>query len=689
MPPIVPDPRDRIRSGGRRPARAKAAKGRTAKWLPTLKWPQLPNLRRGTGAAAGWPRRALGFAAKWALVAAIWGGIAVGGIIAWYASDLPDIDKALSPTRRPAITVLAADGTTLATVGDDFGDALSVVQLPPQLPLAVLAAEDRRFYSHFGIDVFGMIRAMFVNLQAGGIVQGGSTISQQAAKNLFLTHERTIKRKVQEVLLALWLEQRFNKDQILAIYLNRAYFGAGTYGVDAASRKYFGRSAREVSLYQAAMLAGLLKAPSRLNPIAHPEAAAVRTKLVLTTMVDSGFLNADDVRYALQQSDSAVVAKRSLPAGRYFVDWVAAQLPSFVGDRDRDLIVRTTLDLRLQRQAEARLAEMIGSPAARKAKAGQAAAVVLAPDGAIRAMVGGDDYDDSPFNRATQALRQPGSAFKPFVYAAGLEAGLSPDSRMVDSPLQVAGWRPENFSHRYEGDVSLRYALAQSINTVAVQVGEYAGGRRIVDVARRLGITANLVATPSIALGTSEVSLLELTGAYAAFASGGIGVWPYGIEQVTDRDGRRVYVRSGDGPGRVLSRQTAAQMTEMMVAVVESGTGRAARFGRPIAGKTGTSQNFRDAWFVGFSGDLVAGVWMGNDDDTPMRKVTGAGLPAQLWRAVMADAHAGRAARPLPTIEPQEMPTPVGTPPAASVADDDGRASEPDFWDRLIRVFGG
>ncbi len=563
------------------------------------------------------------------------------------------------------------------------------MQLPPQLPLAVLAAEDRRFYSHFGIDVLGMIRAMFVNLQAGGVVQGGSTISQQAAKNLFLTHERTIKRKVQEVLLALWLEQRFNKDQILAIYLNRAYFGAGTYGVDAASRKYFGRSAREISLYQAAMLAGLLKAPSRLNPIANPEAAAARTKLVLTTMVDSGFLNADDVRYALQQSGSAVVARRSLPAGRYFVDWVAAQLPSFVGDRDRDLIVRTTLDLRMQRQAEMHLAEMIASPAARKAKAGQAAAVVLEPDGAIRAMVGGDDYDDSPFNRATQALRQPGSAFKPFVYAAGLEAGLNPDSRMIDLPLQVAGWRPENFSHRYEGDVSLRYALAQSINTVAVQVGEYAGGRRIVDVARRLGITANLVATPSIALGTSEVSLLELTGAYAAFASGGIGVWPYGIEFVTDRDGRRVYVRSGNGPGRVLSRQTAAQMTEMMVAVVESGTGRAARFGRPIAGKTGTSQNFRDAWFVGFSGDLVAGVWMGNDDDTPMRKVTGAGLPAQLWRAVMADAHAGRAARPLPTLEPQETPTPAGTPPAASVAGDDRRASEPDFWDRLIRVFGG
>jgi penicillin-binding protein 1A len=625
---------------------------------------------------------------KWSAVLAIWAGILLAGVIAWYAADLPDVEQALSPTRRPAITVLAADGAELATVGDFFGDALTVAEMPPALPLAVMAAEDRRFYDHFGIDVIGMLRALIVNLQAGGIRQGGSTITQQAAKNLFLSHERTVKRKVQEVLLALWLEHKFSKDQILAIYLNRAYFGAGAYGVDAAARKYFGRPARQVTLYQAAMLAGLLKAPSRFNPIVNPEFAAERTRVVLNAMADAGYLSAEDVRYALRQGAGILTARRHLPNGRYFVDWIVGELPSFVSNRDRDLIVRTTLDSRLQRIAEARVAEMLASAPARKAAAGQAAAVVLDSDGAVRAMVGGGDYDDSPFNRAAKAFRQPGSAFKPIVYAAGIEAGLTPESRIVDAPLQVGGWRPDNFSHRYEGEVSLRYALAQSINTVAVSVFQRAGRERVVDVARRLGITADLTATPSLALGTSEVSLLELTGAYATFASGGIGIWPYGIVEVTDRQGRIVYRRTGGGPGRVLSRHVAAQVTDMMVAVVESGTGRAAFFGRPIAGKTGTSQSFRDAWFLGFSRDLVCGVWMGNDDDAPMKKVTGGGLPAQLWRQIMADAHSGRPAQPL-LDEPPPPPLPPAEAPAVASEEEGAPAAEPDLWQRLMRVFGG
>lgn len=676
---IVPDPRHRVRasSENRRSPRRFG--------MPSLRASlSLAPFRRRPDAGRKPPsRRWFAPVAKWLAVAGIWLMILGTGILAWYATDLPDIDEALAPTRRPAVTVLAADGTEIATVGDFFGDALTVSQMPPALLLAVMAAEDRRFYDHFGIDLWGLVRAAFVNLQAGGIRQGGSTITQQAAKNLFLSHERTLKRKVQELLLALWLEHRFTKDQILAIYLNRAYFGAGAYGVDAAARKYFGRPARQVTLYQAAMLAGLLKAPSRLNPMINPDLAAERARLVLAAMVSAGYLSEVDRRFALREANTVVLAQQRLIGARHFADWIVAELPAFVKDRNRDLIVRTTLDTRLQRIAETRVAGMLASSAATKAGVGEAAAVILDGDGAVLAMVGGGDYGNSAFNRAVRALRQPGSAFKPIVYAAGLEAGLTADSRMIDSPLQVAGWRPQNFDHRYLGEVSLRQAMAQSINTVAVGVSEYAGRKRVVDVARRLGITAELTATPSLALGTSEVSLLELTAAYTTFANGGIGVWPYGIVEVTDRHGRLVYRRSGGGPGRVISRHVAAQITDMLVAVVESGTGRAARIGYPIAGKTGTSQNFRDAWFIGYSRDFTCGVWLGNDDDTPMKKVTGGGLPAQLWRQIMADAHAGRAAKPL-------IEAPAAAPPSPVAAEDPPSApTEPDLWDRLMRVFGG
>ena len=633
-------------------------------------------------------RRWLGVFAKWAAVAAIWVAVAVGGIVAWYAADLPDIDQALAPTRRPAITVLADDGSVLATLGDVYGRPLAVADLPPVLPRAVLATEDRRFYSHFGLDPLGLARAAYVNLRAGAVVQGGSTITQQAAKNLFLTQERTIKRKVQELLLALWLEHRFSKDQILAIYLNRAYFGAGTYGVDAASRKYFGRPATEVNTYQAAMLAGLLKAPSRLNPRVNPEQAESRARNVLANMVDIGLLEQTQAEAAWRQRAASLALRRVGPNARYFVDWVIAQVPGFVTAPDQDLTIQTTLDARLQRIAEAKVVQLLDGAAARKADVSQAALVATTLDGAVRALVGGVDYEESPFNRATQAYRQPGSAFKPIVYAAGVEAGLSADSHMVDSPLQIAGWQPKNFTNRYLGDISLRQAMAQSINTVAVQVGEYAGRAHVIDVARRLGITVDMQATPSLALGVSGVSLIEMTGAYAGLASAGIGVWPYGIEAIYDARGRPLYTRTGSGPGRVLSTACAAEITDMLVEAVESGTGRAARFGRPIAGKTGTSQNFRDAWFIGWSADLVAGVWMGNDDDRAMNGVTGGGLPAQLWRAFMADAHVGRPVRPLPGLAVPLPPAPSTAASSAST-DEDSEAEAPGFWRRLLRVFGG
>ena len=632
-------------------------------------------------------RERLRLLAKWATVAAIWAAMVLSGIVAWYAADLPDIDQALTPTRKPAITVLADDGSVLATLGDVYGRPLAVADLPPVLTRAVLATEDRRFYSHFGLDPLGLARAAYVNLRAGAVVQGGSTITQQAAKNLFLTQERTIKRKVQELLLALWLEHRFSKDQILAIYLNRAYFGAGTYGVDAASRKYFGRPATEVNTYQAAMLAGLLKAPSRLNPRANPEQAENRARNVLANMVDIGLLEQTQAEAAWRQRAGSLALRRVGPNARYFVDWVMAQVPGFVTAPDQDLTIQTTLDARLQRIAEAKVVQILDGAAARKADVSQAALVATTLDGAVRALVGGVDYEESPFDRATQAFRQPGSAFKPIVYAAGVEAGLSGDSRMVDSPLQIAGWQPRNFTNRYIGDISLRQAMAQSINTVAVRVGEYAGRAHVIDVARRLGITADMQGTPSLALGVSGVSLIEMTGAYAGLANSGIGVWPYGIEAIYDARGRPLYTRSGSGPGRVLSTACAAEITDMLVEAVESGTGRAARFGRPIAGKTGTSQNFRDAWFIGWSADLVAGVWMGNDDDRAMNGVTGGGLPAQLWRVFMADAHVGRPVRPLPGLV---APTPAPSTAATSAStDEDSEAEAPGFWHRLLRVFGG
>jgi penicillin-binding protein 1A len=344
------------------------------------------------------------------------------------------------------------------------------------------------------------------------------------------------------------------------------------------------------------------------------------------------------------------------------------------------------LDARLQRIAEAKIMQFADGAAARKANVGQAALVATTLDGAVRALVGGMDYDESPFNRATQAYRQPGSAFKPVVYAAGIEAGLSADSHMVDSPLRIAGWQPKNFTNRYLGEVSLREAMAQSINTVAVQVGEYAGARHVIDVARRLGIKAEMEATPSLALGVSGVNLIEMTGAYAGLANGGIGVWPYGIEAIYDARGRPLYIRRGSGAGRVLSSACAAELTDMLVEAVESGTGRAARFGRPIAGKTGTSQNFRDAWFLGWSADLIAGIWMGNDDDAAMNGVTGSGLPAQLWRAFMIDAHAGRPVRSLPSLN---IPTVRPSPSVQSPETTEAEAKAPGFWDRLMRVFGG
>jgi penicillin-binding protein 1A len=646
---------------------------------------------------------------KWGIVLAVWGAVAGAGVVAYYARDLPDVGVLATPARQPNITVLAADGTTIASLGNQYGEQVGLSELPRYLPLAVLAIEDRRFYSHFGIDPIGMLRALVVNLRAMGIVQGGSTITQQLAKNLFLSPERTFRRKIQETLLALWLEHRFTKDQILTIYLNRVYLGAGCYGVDAAARRYFGKPAGKVTLFEAAMLAGLLKAPSRFAPTRAFDLTQSRADQVLTAMVEAGFIGAAKAK-AARQSPAMFVPPPSAGAGvRYFTDWVVDQLDSFLGGIDRDLVVRTTLDPRLQRLAEQDVAEGLKT-AGKEAGASQAAMVVLAPDGAIRAMVGGRDYVESQFNRATQGLRQPGSAFKLFVYLAALEAGMSPGDRVLDAPVTVRGWRPGNYDNAYMGEVTLADALAHSLNSAAVRVAQKVGIERVIDMAERLGITSPLNADLSLALGTSEVRLTELAAAFAALANDGVGVWAFGITEIKDWRGRRLYVRSGSGPGRVLPERLVGAMSQMLTEVVTVGTGKAARLDRPAAGKTGTSQDFRDAWFMGYTADLVAGVWVGNDDGTPMKRVTGGRLPAKIWHDFMTAALEGVPPHALPGTEQPPIPVAAGAPaggvpfgqppgmvrpeptaaaPAAGPGPGARRAPEgAGFWDQVLKNIG-
>ena len=579
------------------------------------------------------------------VVASIWVMIGIGGLVAWYGYDLPDLEKLETPSRRPSITLLASDQSVLATYGDLHAGAVKFDDVPPYLIQAIVATEDRRYFDHSGIDMIGIIRAAYINLWAGAIRQGGSTLTQQLTKNLFLTPERSLKRKIQELLLAFWMEARFSKKQIFSIYLNRVYLGAGTYGVAAAARHYFGRPARALSLRQATVIAGLLKAPSRYSPFRDPKAAVQRGNQVIANMVDAGFLDLADARIA-SRAPLQLVTRGTGSGARYFSDWLLERAAGFVGHSDRDLIVRTTLSPRLQRIGEIHLSRTL-TAAGRRFNVHQGAVVALAPDGAIRAMVGGRNYGASQFNRATQALRQPGSAFKLFVYLAGLESGMTPDAPVMDTPVTIDGWRPRNYDGKYRGRVKLREALAQSLNAAAVRISEHVGRRRVVAAAERLGITAPLKAGPSIALGASEVNLMELTGAYAVLANRGYPVWPYGIIEIRDGAGTLLYRRSGSGANRLVEPRIVAALQSMLSDVIRTGTGRAARLTRPAAGKTGTSQDFRDAWFVGFSAELVTGVWLGNDESTPMKKVTGGGLPARLWRGFMTDALKGVPARQL------------------------------------------
>ncbi len=560
----------------------------------------------------------------------IWGALACALLLLVFAWDLPRPEAALDAARRPSLTLQDSSGQTFATFGDIVGESLRLSDMPPYLPAAAVSVEDRRFWSHPGIDLLGLARAAAVNLRAGRVVQGGSTITQQVAKNLFLTNARTFRRKVQEFLLTLWLEHSFSKREILEIWLNRVYLGSGAWGVDAASRMYFGVPARRLKLWQAATIAGLPRAPSRFNPRTNPEAARARTLQVLAAMVAAGAITDAEAQKAGAQ---IAFAGRTAIAPGWFADWIADQTETLV-PTGSDAVLRTTLDGRLQAAAQSRLGAMLDGPGA-AAGVGQGAIVVLdAASGAVRAMVGGRDYRESLYNRAVTARRQPGSSFKPFVWLAALERGVRPDDTVLDAPVRIGAWSPANFERRYRGEVTVEQALADSINTVSVRLLIQAGGpRAVAGVARRLGIADTLPNNASIALGTGEVGLLEMASAYAAFFNGGKRVVPYGVDMV--RIGGRDASAAHAGPEQAIDPDLAAMMARMLGAVVSEGSGQAASIaGRTVAGKTGTTQDSKDAWFIGWTNGAIIGVWLGNDDNTPMKGVVGGTLPARLFRDV-------------------------------------------------------
>jgi penicillin-binding protein 1A len=517
------------------------------------------------------------------------------------------------------------------------------------VPKAFIAIEDRRFYSHHGVDPLGIMRAVVADILHRGGTQGGSTITQQLAKNLFLTQERTISRKLQEVALAFWLEHKFTKAQIIELYLNRVYFGSGAYGVEAAAQRYFGKSARQLTLAEAALLAGLVQSPSRLAPSHNPDGAERRARLVLTNMAEQKLVGEDAVRLALAHPARAV---RAAGAGsvNYVADWVMDAVNDIVGSFDQDIVVETSIDPALQAAAERALTDTLAQKG-EKLGVGEGALVAMTPDGIVRALVGGKSYAESQFDRAIAAKRQPGSAFKPFVYLTALEHGLTPDTVREDGPITVKGWKPENYEHEYMGPVTLTQALANSLNTVSVRLTLEFGPAAVIRTAYRLGISSPLEPNASIALGTSEVSPLELVSAYAPFANGGFAISPHVIERVRSADGKTLYARATQTLGRIVDTRYVAMMNSMLHETLVSGTARRADFpGWLAAGKTGTSQDFRDAWFIGYTSQLVTGVWLGNDDNSPTRKATGGGLPVEVWSHFMKTAHQGVAPSALPGL---------------------------------------
>jgi penicillin-binding protein 1A len=568
--------------------------------------------------------------------------------------DLPNVsDIELAQPRLGGEVYLDRDNRVIARRGASRGASLTIEELPPYLVDAVLAVEDRRFYSHSGIDLRGIARAMWANIRAGRVVQGGSTITQQLAKNLFLTSDRTMVRKIQEMVLAWQLEQAFTKDEILALYLDRVYFGAGAYGVEAAAQRYFGRSARDVSLGEAALLAGLLKAPSRYSPASDLERAAARATVVLDLMYETGRID-EAQRIEAAQTPVRIARVASTPGSGYFIDWIEEEARTLAGDREADIVIYTTLDIDAQRAAENAVRQVMTDPDTARG-ADQAALVALSGDGAIRALVGGVDYATSPYNRAILAQRQPGSAFKAFVYAAAFEGGLRPGDVREDLPVAWGNWSPQNYNGEYSGPMTLETAFARSSNVVAARVAEETGHGFIAQLARRLGIESEIRVDRSMALGAFEVTPIELATAYAAFANGGQRAHNHAILRIETVDGDVLWEREPPASETVIDQRTLSWMRRLLETTARSGTARLAAVPGTLTGaKTGTTNDNRDAWIAGYTGGLTAAVWVGNDDFSPTDRAAGSGPPAAIFRSFMAEAPP-EAAIPARWEEPAEI----------------------------------
>lgn len=626
---------------------------------------------------------------KWSFICLIWLSFFGGCIVLWYSYDLPDITRLQTTERRPSLTILAKNGAKLATYGDLHSQMVDIKTLPPHIIQAFLAIEDHRFFSHFGVDLIGLLRAIWINYRAGHVVQGGSTITQQLAKNflqsqgLYGINDRSLRRKIQEALLAIWLEYKFTKSQILTIYLNRVYLGSGTFGLSAASQHYFGKKANDLTLYEAAVIAGLLKAPSKYSPSNNPHLADQRAAQVLENMAKEGFISNDLKEASLALASSTTDNFRG-SAIRYFTDWVVDILPNYIDTTNKDLVITTTLDANLQDLAETNLQEVLEEKG-EAAKVSQMSLVSMTYDGAIRALVGGANYKKSQFNRVTQALRQPGSAFKLILYLAALEAGMTPMDWVSDERIRIGSWNPKNYKYTSRGQITLQDAMAYSVNSVSVRLAQQLGLARLTQTARRLGMNSALPKDLTIVLGTGETTALELTTIYAVIARGGLSVKPYAILKVTDLEGHVLYTHQSSPPQRIVSASVARYLTQMMQAVVSYGTGKKAALDRPAAGKTGTTQLDKDAWFIGFTSDLVTGVWAGNDDNTSMDPK--AGSPSvKLWQQFMNQTP--RYSPPAPyTVSEEKV---ISTPEPEPRLETSSESSSGNLMDQLIEdLFGG
>ena len=574
------------------------------------------------------------FVIKWGLILAVIASIAIAVTIAYYYQNLPDIENLDKGSDKQIVQINFSNNERITNFGDIYYDEVQFYELPQHLINAVVATEDRKFFDHFGVDVFAIIRASYANHKAGRIVQGGSTITQQLAKLLFLSRDRTFQRKAQEVILALQLERRFTKEQIITIYLNRAYFGSGNYGVAAASKFYFGKIVSDIDLNEAALLAGLLKAPSKLSPKNNQNSAENRTNVVLSSMIDAGFISEKNIK----ELNKDISFKNNSSQKLYFADFVHDQLNDFLDKKDLDkklISVTTTLDEKVQSSLEEAANEFVAENSKKIGKS-QIGVVVMNKDGAVLGMTGGKDYQQSQYNRAVYARRQAGSTFKTFIYLAAFERGFKPTDIFEDKKVNIGAWLPDNYEGKYFGAVDLKTAFANSLNSVSIQLAQKVNRQEIADMAIKLGITSPINKNDlTIALGTTEVSLYELTAAFASIANDAKPVIPYVISVVKDDKNREIYKRESSGFSAVLSQDTQKYAREILRAVISDGTGRKANVASDVFGKTGTSQNFRDAWFIGFDDNYVIGVWIGNDDNSSTQKITGGSLPAELFAKIL------------------------------------------------------